>query len=118
MMKMCNLTEILKIQEPRCNQASHLSKKVGQALCFSLVVCLLLFVGAAPRPVLAQAATAVSFSPVPVVIDTRVGGTTVVDVLVRNEVNIGVFSIQINYDPDMALISQWVLGSFVPEAQS
>ncbi len=117
-MKILNLTETFTHREPLSKLVSYCAIRLRQVFYVGLAAGLLLLAGAAARPVLAQAATTVNFSPVPAVIDTWVGSTTVVNVPVSNAVNIGVFSIQINYDPDIALISQWVLGSFVPEAQT
>lgn len=95
---------------------SYCSILFRQVFYVSLVACLLLFTGAAPRPVLAQAAATVSFFPSSAVIDTRVGGTTLVNVVISNAVNIGGFSIQINYDPNVARISQWASGNFFANA--
>ena len=116
MMKMIDMTTTDKHKKPRGKAVSYFSMRFRLVLTLCLAFCLLFFAGAAPRPVLAQAAATVSFSPVPAVIDTRVGSTTVVDVLISNAVNIGAFSIRINYDPNVAQISQWGPGNFFTDA--
>ena len=116
MMKMRSITKTVKHKKSRGKVVSYFSMRFRQVLLLCLAFCLLLFAGAAPRQVLAQAAATVSFSPTSAVIDTRVGNTTVVDVVISNAVNIGGFSIQINYDPNVARISRWAPGNFFADA--
>lgn len=115
-MKILNLTETVKHNKPVFKMASSCSIGLRQVFCLGLALCLLLFTGEASRPVLAQPATTLRFSLHSVLIDTRVGSTAVMAVVIENADNIGGFDIQIDYDPNVALITEWTLGDFMPEA--
>ena len=113
-MKISNLTETIKHKEPLWKLVSSCLMPFKLVFYLGLAACLLSFAGAASLPVSAQAIPTLSFSPVPAVLDTRVANTTVVDVLISNAVNISGFDVQVDYDPNVASINQWVRGSFFP----
>ena len=115
-MKIANLFETMKRKQPLYKMVSYCYMTFGRVFYVSLAASLLLFAVVAPQPALGQVATTVGFSPVPVEIDIRVGGTTVVNVVIENADNVGAFDIQIDYDPNVALISGWEQGSFLPSA--
>jgi hypothetical protein len=113
-MKSSNLNHTNKSRKPANKKAG--SGIIGWRNVFSLglALSLLLLAAGRPGPVSAQPTPTLRFSPHPAVIDTHVGKTTVVEVVVENAEDINAFDIQIDYDPTVALISGWEQGSFLP----